>query len=850
MNNNISLSLKIVLGTTLILACFTAMNIYYSNNIFIKDKLAYLYNQVSLSNEATTYNLESLFENQTKIAQVNYELVTNQNLNIDAFYKIQTEYYFAYSYKIIDTFEKNLSQYYKNNFTKKELDEIQPLVRSIISSTSNLDKYNELFYYNSKNELKYLISAIKLPTSDVRMLTILNPKMIREALRSSEFIKHSIFFVKNELSKNQEAHHIERFVKKNINHEIYEIQTNDSKILTAQSLSKDASFIITSVTNLDSAINLKKFLEYKTILYALMSISLMTFIGIFFSVYLTSPLKDLTEKANLISKGNFKHVFNISRNDEIGLLSKSFEKMTSEINILLKTKDQLIKKLEFANKELERYMHKLESMVEDRTKELYELNQFTQAMINSLNQGLFAFDKDLNCHQFYTKACEEIFHCKPTDVKYYDLILEPEKSTTYENWAKVTFEGLLHFDSCRALLPDKIVKNDQTIKLEYYPLRNEAEQLVYIVAVATDISIQIETQKNLSALQDFASSIIKISKSKFQYQHFVLETNESIENLLEFSKHPSLESLSSMIKILHTLNGNLGLFYFNKAREMVIDIEQAAINQHKFGDFENLDALKESIINLKHFFQELTVDLNQTLGLKDNSKIKSVEISSETVQDFYQFLVRSNANPSILDEFLNTFERVSLKNFVEFYDEYCQNIAQKLNKKISPLKITSQTDIKINFETYKDVLNNIVHLLRNSLDHGIETPEERTLHQKLENGSIEITLENQKNQISLKFKDDGKGIDPEIVARKFKEKNPATDLESLSSTDKMNLIFSPMFSTKESYNSISGRGVGLSALKEAVDKIGGTIQIESEVGQGTTFTITLPKNDNIIALIN
>jgi two-component system chemotaxis sensor kinase CheA len=142
----------------------------------------------------------------------------------------------------------------------------------------------------------------------------------------------------------------------------------------------------------------------------------------------------------------------------------------------------------------------------------------------------------------------------------------------------------------------------------------------------------------------------------------------------------------------------------------------------------------------------------------------------------------------------------------------------------------------------EEINDPLVHLIRNSLDHGIETPEERIKVGKESIGTVTLSAEQEGNNIIITIIDDGKGIDPDIIKEKAFEKGLISreKLNDMSRQDILNLIFLPGFSTKEIVTNISGRGVGMDVVKTNVTKLRGIINLESTPGLGTSIKIKLP----------
>ena len=153
-------------------------------------------------------------------------------------------------------------------------------------------------------------------------------------------------------------------------------------------------------------------------------------------------------------------------------------------------------------------------------------------------------------------------------------------------------------------------------------------------------------------------------------------------------------------------------------------------------------------------------------------------------------------------------------------------------------------DTELDRTVVSELSEPLVHLLRNSADHGVEMPEDRVKIGKDPKGTIKITAYQEGNRVVLTLSDDGKGVNPTIIKESAERKGIST--EGMSDKDIQQLIFHPGFSTAKEVTSISGRGVGMDAVKQKITELGGTVELESVVNKGTTFKINLPLTLSII----
>lgn len=169
-----------------------------------------------------------------------------------------------------------------------------------------------------------------------------------------------------------------------------------------------------------------------------------------------------------------------------------------------------------------------------------------------------------------------------------------------------------------------------------------------------------------------------------------------------------------------------------------------------------------------------------------------------------------------------------------------RDLSRELNKKIE-LEISGE-DTELDKSLVEEIGDPLVHIIRNSCDHGIETPEDRVKSGKPELGTIKLKAYNEGNQIVIQIDDDGKGLDGAMLKSKSLEKGIITEKEADNMSDKeaFNLIFKPGFSTASSVTNVSGRGVGMDVVKTNIEKLNGLIDIDSEVGKGTSIKLKIP----------
>ncbi|WP_291123030.1 chemotaxis protein CheA, partial [Flavobacterium sp. UBA6046] len=249
------------------------------------------------------------------------------------------------------------------------------------------------------------------------------------------------------------------------------------------------------------------------------------------------------------------------------------------------------------------------------------------------------------------------------------------------------------------------------------------------------------------------------------------------------------------------------------------------VNQVKLDKMMNM--ISELVI-AKNSFMHISAKLNLEYDLPEMSKeVKQVGTYVNRISDELQ-----NAIMSI--------RMVEIKTVFQKMPRVIRDIAQSTGKKMELHMEGESTEID---KTIIDQISDpLVHLIRNSADHGVEDPEERLLKGKPETGKIILRAYNKNKHVFIEIEDDGKGIDAEKLKTKAIEKGIISEKEAeiMNQNQLINLIFLPGFSMAKKITEVSGRGVGMDIVKSNIAKINGNIKIESEVDKGTKMIIRLP----------
>ena len=244
-------------------------------------------------------------------------------------------------------------------------------------------------------------------------------------------------------------------------------------------------------------------------------------------------------------------------------------------------------------------------------------------------------------------------------------------------------------------------------------------------------------------------------------------------------------------------------------------------------DIEKLDALMNQV-------SELIIAKNSLVSI---SSAEGNEMNSQSFHDQIEYLERITTN---LHESVMKVRMVPIESVTQKYPRMIRDLSRSLNKKME-LYITGE-ETELDRTVVDQIGDPLQHLLRNSADHGLESAELRAERGKPETGSIFLKAYQEGNNVIIQVGDDGNGIDTEAVKRKTIERGIVTQEQADNMTQKeiVNFLFMPSFSMAKKVTDISGRGVGLDVVKSGIEQLGGDVEVATELGKGTTFTVRLP----------
>ncbi len=517
--------------------------------------------------------------------------------------------------------------------------------------------------------------------------------------------------------------------------------------------------------------------------------------GIFFTTGLADILSamEITESPPMSHIGTFALIFFQSI-----LLSKRF--------------DRAFDQAERAEREVRVLNEGLEQKVKERTEEI-------NVILRNVSSGFLLINRNGKLRSGFTESCHQLLDTRLKAGDALVEILKVDQSTKQMLRGAVAqvYENFLPLDVALSQIPSRVKVAQRTLGISGAALVDSAERPEAILFTITDVSELQEAERSILHNE----MLIHILRERASFRVFLEDFRKEIAQSLSAIESGCDREVRNL---LHTMKGNLGAFGMHQMAEMIHEMEGRS--HVKADDIRQLSLSVDSL-------------------LRDNESLLELEEKSakfELPQEDYDAIIDwGTAN-------LDSRQRQELRLMLK---RACQ---KPIRSYVGPLKSTAEAlgkrlgktlkcqilgaDMHVD-ETLSPLLRNLVHLVRNAVDHGIEMPEDRG--DKGEQGQIVIDFKKSAQTLRISVKDDGCGLNTLAIKAKAKKLGllPNQD-QNLSDEEIYRFIFAPGFSTAEEVSDISGRGVGMSSISAVVEELSGTLKVESRLGLGVSVLIEVP----------
>lgn len=459
----------------------------------------------------------------------------------------------------------------------------------------------------------------------------------------------------------------------------------------------------------------------------------------------------------------------------------------------------------------------LELRVAERTSALARRNGEMRLVLDTVAQGLVTIDREGKMAGERSAAFDRWFGAPSPESTFSSHVARSDpklEASLRLGWAQLV-DNLLPLELCIEQIPRRMGVGETSYALSFTPLLDAGEVTGALVTVS-DVTAQEAAQRAEVAEREFARAFERAVHDRAGFRGFLAEVDHLVRSVVEGRQTEVVEVLRG----LHTIKGNCSVFGVTSVADVVHELESAIRDDPREIDRVDFRRLDEA-------WSRFTKRLTALVELKSEDL---VEVSHAELDELAQTALGPAPRERVAAAVLALKDEPVAIRF-ERFKQQIESLAQRLGKPI-PTVIIEDDGLRLPAAPWTPFWSAFVHLLRNAVDHGLELPEDRKRAGKAEVGTIRLAARALGDTLSIEVGDDGRGIDWEAVRRRAEHAGLATvDRAAL-----VDVLFADGFSTAAEVTPISGRGVGLAAVRDAVRGLRGDVDVASVTGQGTTFT--------------
>lgn len=481
--------------------------------------------------------------------------------------------------------------------------------------------------------------------------------------------------------------------------------------------------------------------------------------------------------------------------------------------------------------------------------------QEIETILENLGQAYMTCDRTGQIKGQPSSISTEIFGMNPSGHNLSDVLrLNDDEKKGVLEWVKLIFEEPIDFEDLCPIGPkfsDRIL--NKFIELDYQVIRNKKGKIARLVVIGTDKTEEKKFKEAAAEEAAYVKAILSMVTDKQNFIDFITEVQSILDYLKKtFNRTRTDIDVDHCFRLIHSVKGGAASFGLRKIGQMAHHLEN---------EFTNLNitdpkTLREELDKKRVFFSKIIKNLfgqlndfldknDNILGLKKILENPSKELTVKKVENLGTRLKKELGEDSkIYKDYLREFVLEPIGHAFQHFERATYQTAEKLGKEVK-FSMTNG-DLKFYRPFYKPLVSSLIHAFRNAVDHGIEMPSEREDNKKRPYGRVKVdfkTKTKDKHKIlSIIIEDDGRGIDPEIIGKLAVTKGLTTQdkLNQLSKGEIIQFVMTAGFSSKEEATDMSGRGVGLDAIKFEAEALGGKAWVESKLYKGTQLFIEVP----------
>lgn len=454
----------------------------------------------------------------------------------------------------------------------------------------------------------------------------------------------------------------------------------------------------------------------------------------------------------------------------------------------------------------------MESLLED----VRAGTEHIQAILDNVGSGLLLVGPDRRIARGWSKSCSQLLgDVNPTGMRLADALgLSGGDAEDFELGLEQILDDILPEELTLAQARSRVAVEDRTLGLTYGAVRKDGAVSAVLVTL-TDVTAQIVAENAARS----ATALLDIRKQLPVFRMFVDDARRLLREAHELVE---LGDVVAVRRAVHTIKGNASV------HELVelVGTAHTVESQSTIGS-EDIRRLEETLEAFLTEHRDVLGDLDSTDASTDE-----VVVSEARLRELVE---HCGGDVRTLSTWLNSRRFVPAGKLVAALKSSARRVAARLEKDVDVVVIGA--NVELDPRRLAGVIGTLSHLVRNAVDHGLETGEQRG--RKDPTGKLTLSFEDLPNAWRISVKDDGRGIDPARVAAAAAARG--IDAKPRSVAEAVEVLCMPGFSTAEQVTDISGRGVGLPAVKQALADLGGELFVRSAPGEGTEVEMLCPK---------
>jgi signal transduction histidine kinase len=456
----------------------------------------------------------------------------------------------------------------------------------------------------------------------------------------------------------------------------------------------------------------------------------------------------------------------------------------------------------------------LEKIVKKRTDDL-------RLVLDNVGQGFLSIDLDGTLSSERSAIVDTWFGPFVPGKKLWEYVtgLEPGMPEWFRLGWEAVVEDVLPLDMAVGQLPKRWKVGARSYALDYRPVMASGK-LSRIVLVISDVTAELERERFEAEQRDFLRVFEHIVKDKKGFQAFFTEGSEIVSNIIA-DEGPGNE----LRRQIHTLKGNSALFGLSRLAAFCHDLESGMAEGENVISAEDRGRLGE-------MWGTLVANLRALLG-RDQSSL--VEVEHEEYTSILTALAGDVGREEIAWR-IRAWEFEVADRSLSRVAGQARAIAARLGKS-APEVVIEANDVRLLPERWAEFWAAFTHVVRNAVDHGLETAAERTQAGKPAAGRIQLRASLANDELAIEISDDGRGIDWQLV----RQRASAMGLPCAKQEDLVEAMFHDGLTTRRDVSEFSGRGIGMGAVRAVCARMGGTVEIASTPGAGTTVRFVWPE---------